>query len=195
MNINIHDGGKGYFFDIHHNENVYIDKLVGTPMPGMGADENEESTETEKQLEAEATDVADKSAVPDGWDSYPEKVFVGFDGAAGAAIREAGATCRCALHYACLMAVCDDHGCLKDRSDKVNFARAMLALRLYEPKNEEDFETAAKRLANNMNTYINAIRVTYKAIPETSLRLKKMKEKCLSLGGYFEKRYVRCVGR
>lgn len=188
MQVTLQDGAKANFFDIHHNQNVYIDKLVGTPMPGMDDDESISNIESE---EAASIDPDDDFELPAGWESFPDIVFTNFKGAVEASIKEAGATCIGGSHYACLMAVCDDHSCLKDRSDRVNFSRAMLALRLYKPNKEESCEKAAARLANNMSRYINAIKVPYKKIPETTPTLKKLHEKCASLGIYFDNHYVR----
>src|SRR5574344_1973335 len=42
-------------------------------------------------------------------------------------LRKAGAVCRDPWHYACLMAVCDDHGLLIDRTCYTDFARTLVA--------------------------------------------------------------------
>jgi len=177
---------------IEHVEN-YFPNVTSVELPEKEAP-LDSTTITGEQLgadEGETSDPDDDFELPAGWESYPDMVFTNFKGAVEASIKEAGATCIGGSHYACLMAVCDDHSCLKDRSDRVNFSRAMLALRLYKPNKEESCEDAAKRLANNMNRYINQIRKPYKEIPETTPTLKKLHEKCASLGIYFDNHYVR----
>jgi len=180
MQVTLQDGAKANFFDIHHNQNVYIDKLVGTPMPGMGADEAGE----------ENHGFTLDPNLPAWLYQAPEKVFNNFsNGAVSTAIYEAGLECKEPWMFACLMAVCDDHGCLVDRNDKAGFARAMFAMKLVKADEGEKVEDAISKLANSMNRTINALDLGYLDIPDTT-ELKSKKQKCINLGQHFENHSV-----
>lgn len=93
-------------------------------------------------------------------------------------IQDAGMTCKEPWHYACLMAVCDDHGILVDRTNVTNFARTMAAWGIYKITCEDD----VKRLANSMLHTMSKLPLRYK---EWDASLTSYKNKCESLAAYF----------
>lgn len=52
MNVTIENGGTGNFYDIHDNDIVYVDKLVGQPTPGMDADTHSDPKKENQVIEA-----------------------------------------------------------------------------------------------------------------------------------------------
>lgn len=93
-------------------------------------------------------------------------------------IQDAGMTCKEPWHYACLMAVCDDHGILVDRTNVTNFARTMAAWGIYKITCEDE----VKKLANSMLYTLNKLPLRYKEWDNTLLAYKN---KCESLATYF----------
>lgn len=93
-------------------------------------------------------------------------------------IQDAGMTCKEPWHYACLMAVCDDHGILVDRTNATNFARTMAAWGIYKITSEDDVKT----LANSMLYTLKKLPLRYK---EWDASLTAFKNKCESLAAYF----------
>ena len=93
-------------------------------------------------------------------------------------IQDAGMTCKEPWHYACLMAVCDDHGILVDRTNVTNFARTMAAWGIYKISSEDDVKT----LANSMLYTLKKLPLRYK---EWDASLTAFKNKCESLAAYF----------
>ena len=73
-------------------------------------------------------------------------------------LQDAGMTCKEPWHYACLMAVCDDHGILVDRTNVTNFARTMAAWGIYKITCEDE----VKKLANSMLYTLNKLPMRYK---------------------------------
>lgn len=94
-------------------------------------------------------------------------------------IQDAGMTCKEPWHYACLMAVCDDHGVLVDRTNVTNFARTMAAWGIYKITCEDE----VKKLANSMLYTLNKLPLRYK---EWDNSLLAFKNKCESLATYFD---------
>lgn len=95
-------------------------------------------------------------------------------------LQEAGATCNEPWHFACLMAVCDDHGILKDRTNLIGFARTMVAWGIKPFESEE----GVKQLANSIRYTMNELPLRYK---EWGDNLRKFKDKCENLATYFGK--------
>lgn len=52
MKVTIENGGTGNFYDIHDNEIVYVDKLIGQPTPGMDADTQSAPNKVNQIVEA-----------------------------------------------------------------------------------------------------------------------------------------------
>lgn len=52
MKVTIENGGTGNFYDIHDNEIVYVDKLIGQPTPGMDADTQSDPNKVNQIVEA-----------------------------------------------------------------------------------------------------------------------------------------------
>lgn len=94
-------------------------------------------------------------------------------------IQDAGMTCKEPWHYACLMAVCDDHGMLIDRTNVTNFARTMAAWGIYKITCEDEI----RKLANSMLYTLNKLPLRYK---EWDNSLLAFKNKCESLATYFD---------
>lgn len=93
-------------------------------------------------------------------------------------IQDAGMTCKEPWHYACLMAVCDDHGILVDRTNITNFARTMAAWGIYKITSEDDI----KQLANSMGYTLKKLPLRYKDWDDSLLSFRN---KCESLAAYF----------
>lgn len=93
-------------------------------------------------------------------------------------IQDAGMTCREPWHYACLMAVCDDHGILVDRTNVTNFARTMAAWGIYRITCEDE----VKRLANSILHTLNRLPLRYREWDNTLLAFRN---KCESLAACF----------
>lgn len=93
-------------------------------------------------------------------------------------LQKAGSLCKDPKHFACLMAVCDDHGLLIDRTAYTVFARTLVAWGIVEFTTEK----AITQLANS-------IRHTMKDLPkhyrEWGSDLKKERDKCESLATHF----------
>lgn len=94
-------------------------------------------------------------------------------------IQDAGMTCKEPWYYARLMAVCDDHGILVDRTNVTNFARTMAAWGIYKITCEDE----VKKLANSMLYTLNKLPLRYKEWDNTLLAFKN---KCESLATYFD---------
>lgn len=94
-------------------------------------------------------------------------------------IQDAGMTCKEPWHFACLMAVCDDHGILVDRTNVTAFARTMVAWGIVTFSSEEQI----KQLANSMGYTMKKLPLRYK---DWDTSLQSFKNKCESLATYFD---------
>ena len=93
-------------------------------------------------------------------------------------LQEAGRACKDPWHYACLMAVCDDHGLLIDRTCYTDFARTLVAWGIV----GFTAEKAIGQLANS-------IRFTACQLPRSyrswGSEWKRERDKCESLASCF----------
>lgn len=94
-------------------------------------------------------------------------------------VQQAGALCKEPCHFACLMAVCDDHGILVDRTALTGFARTMVAWGIVKLEDEG----TVKRLANSMQHTMGKLPLRYKEW--NSPELKSLRNKCESLASCF----------
>lgn len=93
-------------------------------------------------------------------------------------LQEAGRTCMEPRHYACLMAVCDDHGLLIDRTAYTDFARTLAAWGIVRFTTEK----AIAQLANSISLTMKELPLGYRSWGND---LKKQRDKCESLASYF----------
>ena len=93
-------------------------------------------------------------------------------------LQEAGSACKEPWHYACLMAVCDDHGLLIDRTACIDFVRTLVAWGIVPFTTEK----AIKRLANSMCFTMAKLPRGYRSWGSP---LKKQRDKCESLASCF----------
>ncbi|MDO4497693.1 MAG: hypothetical protein Q4B58_07705 [Bacteroidales bacterium] len=94
-------------------------------------------------------------------------------------IQKAGELCKEPWHFACLMAVCDDHGLLIDRTAVTNFARTMVAWGIVKLENERTIP----QLANSMGYTMKLLPLRYK---NWGAELKAQRDKCESLAACFD---------
>ena len=181
MEIKLEKGANAVFYDIHDNDVVNIGKIEGKKKSEANAADNVENDETEAEEDADP--------LPTGWSRWPEQVFANYteNTIYKACIVEAGKLCHTGSNFACLMKVCQDHGCLYDGSNKLGFAKALLALRLTKRDTDmdESWEDAAKRIANGIKNPFNKMRQPYRELSEKDM--KSLKDKCMELGSIFEK--------
>ena len=178
---------------VNHNTNcqVFNGPISGCifAMPGSNVTQNSvqqvaaDGSTTNHEEEAKAEDDSLLVPVPDDLPAEilgaPEKTFKGAtNGFVIRTLREAGSACKAPWHYACLMAVCDDHGLLIDRTAYTVFARTLVVWGIVEFTTEK----AITQLANS-------IRHTMKDLPkhyrEWGSDLKKERDKCESLATHF----------
>ena len=93
-------------------------------------------------------------------------------------LQEAGRTCMEPRHYACLMAVCDDHGLLIDRTAYTDFARTLVAWGIVRFTTEK----AIAQLANSISLTMKELPRGYRSWGSD---LQKQRDKCESLASYF----------
>lgn len=93
-------------------------------------------------------------------------------------VQDAGLTCVEPWHFACLLAVCDDHGILVDRTNVTNFARTMAAWGIFRITCEDDVKT----LANSMGHTLKKLPLRYREWDDSLLSFRN---KCESLAAYF----------
>lgn len=93
-------------------------------------------------------------------------------------LQEAGRLCKDPKHFACLMAVCDDHGLLIDRTAYTAFARTLVAWGIVPFTTEEEL----KQLANSIRFAMKDLPKHYR---EWGSDLRKERDKCESLATYF----------
>ncbi|MBO4664865.1 MAG: hypothetical protein J5663_10715 [Bacteroidaceae bacterium] len=79
-------------------------------------------------------------------------------------------------HFACLMAVLDDHGLLKDRCDYIDYARMLQSLG-YQTKRE------AKKFANSIRYTMSKLPTKYKS---WEMKLRRQKLFCVNLAMYLD---------
>ena len=79
-------------------------------------------------------------------------------------------------HFACLMAVLDDHGLLKDRCDYIDYARMLQSLG-YQSKRE------AKKVANSIRYTMSKLPTKYKSWEK---KLRRQKMFCVNLAMYLD---------
>ena len=79
-------------------------------------------------------------------------------------------------HFACLMAVLDDHGLLKDRCDYIDYARMLQSLG-YQTKRE------AKKVANSIRYTMAKLPTRYKS---WEMKLRRQKMFCINLAMYLD---------
>ena len=93
-------------------------------------------------------------------------------------LQDAGCACKDPWHYACLMAVCDDHGLLIDRTCYTDFARTLVAWGIVKFTTEE----AIGQLANSIRYTASQLPRSYRSWGSP---LKKQRDKCESLASCF----------
>ena len=93
-------------------------------------------------------------------------------------LQEAGRACKDPWHYACLMAVCDDHGLLIDRTCYTDFARTLVAWGIVKCTTEK----AIGQLANSMRLTACKLPRGYRS---WGSEWKKERDKCESLASCF----------
>ena len=93
-------------------------------------------------------------------------------------LQDAGRACKDPWHYACLMAVCDDHGLLIDRTCYTDFARTLVAWGIVKFTTEE----AIGQLANSIRYTASQLPRSYRSWGSP---LKKQRDKCESLASCF----------
>ena len=93
-------------------------------------------------------------------------------------LQEAGRACKDPWHYACLMAVCDDHGLLIDRTCYTDFARTLVAWGIVRFTTEK----AISQLANSMRLTACKLPRGYRS---WGSEWKKERDKCESLASCF----------
>ena len=94
-------------------------------------------------------------------------------------LQRAGQSCSAPWHYACLMAVCGDHGLLMDRYNITGFVRALAAWGIVHCTTE-----------NEVHRWSNSIRYTMQKLPlkyrSWGTPLAKERTKCEDLATYFD---------
>lgn len=93
-------------------------------------------------------------------------------------LKEAGGACTTAWHYACLMAVCDDHGLLIDRTAYTDFARTLVAWGIVRFTTEK----AIAQLANSISLTMKELPRGYRSWGSD---LMTKRDKCESLASCF----------
>lgn len=89
-------------------------------------------------------------------------------------IRAMGMLCHEDWHYACMMAVCDDHGLLVCRTQLTEFVRMLIALGLVNCPDDD----AVRRMARNIGRIVRRLPLCYR---EWGDGLKLFRSKCISL--------------
>lgn len=89
-------------------------------------------------------------------------------------IRSMGMLCHEDWHYACMMAVCDDHGLLVCRTQLTEFVRMLMAMGLVKCPDDN----AVRRMARNIGRVVRRLPLCYR---EWGDDLKLFRNKCISL--------------
>lgn len=178
---------------VNHNTNcqVFNGPISGCvfAMPGSNVTQNPvqqvaiDGSETTHEEEATADDdsllVPVRDDLPVSILQAPEKTFKGATNRfVIRTLRKAGSLCKDPKHFACLMAVCDDHGLLIDRTAYTDFARALVAWGIVKFTTEK----AIKQLANSISLTMAKLPKRYR---EWGGDLRKQRDKCESLATYF----------